>query len=79
MEDQHEPDEPEEQVEPDTSQTAEEIVSSSLRSGALSDICDITVTMRDIDTKEEDLVKTFVQHGCGCDVSPKKSPCSRLF
>ena len=36
----------------DTPQTAEDIVSSSLYSGALSDIFDIMVTMRDVDTKE---------------------------
>ena len=79
MEDLHEPDEPEDGVEPDSLPTAEEIVSSSFQSGALSDICDITVTMRDVDTEEDDLVKTFVERGCGCDVGPKKSPCSRLF
>lgn len=79
MEDLHEPDEPEDGVEPESLPTAEEIVSSSIRSGALSDICDITVTMRDVDTEEDDLVKTFVERGCGCDVGPKKSPCSRLF
>ena len=75
----HEPDEPEDSVEPDSLPTAEEIVSSSFRSGELSDICDITVTLRDVDTEEEDMVNTFVERGCGCDVGPKKSPCSRLF
>ena len=78
MEDLHEPDEPEDSVEPDSLPTAEEIVSSSFRSGALSDICDITVTLRDVDTEEEDMVKTFVERGCGCGLGPKKSPCNRL-
>ena len=76
MEDLHEP---EEELETDPSPTADEIVSSSIHSGVLSEICDITVTMRDVDTEVEDLVKTFVEHGCGCDVGPNKSPCSRVF
>ena len=71
MEDMHEP---EDSVESDSSPTAEEIVTSSFRSGALSDICDITMTLRDVD-----MVKTFVERGCGCNVGPKKSPCSTLF
>ena len=24
--------------------------------------------MRDVDTEEEDLVETFVEHGCGCEL-----------
>ena len=31
--------------------------------------------MRDVDTKED----TFVEHSCGCDDGPKKSPCRKLF
>ena len=73
MEDLYEPDELEEST--DTPHTTEDIVSSGLCSGAL---CDITVTMRDVDTKE-DLVNTFVEHNCGCDVGHKKSPFSKLF
>ena len=38
--------------------SAKEIVSASLESGSLTDICDVSVTMRSIDTDEE-LVKTF--------------------
>ena len=70
MEDLHEPDELEDSVERDSSPTAEEIVSSRFQSGTLSPICGITMTMRDVDT-EEDMVKTFVERGCGCDVGPK--------
>ena len=52
--------------------SAEEIVSASLESGSLTDICDVSVTMRSIDTDEE-LVKTFADHGCTCVFGPHNS------
>ena len=70
-----------EEDEPDDTvpQSADEIVSASLLRGALSDACDISVTMCPLDIKEEDLVKTFADHGCKCTLGPNKSPCCRLF
>ena len=59
--------------------SAEEIVSVSLESGSLTDICDVSVTMRSIDTDEEELVKTFADHGCMCVFGPHKSPCCKQF
>ena len=60
-------------------QSAEEIVSASLLSGSLTDVCDVLVTMRSIDTDEEELVKTFTDHGCTCVLGPHKSSCCKLF
>ena len=62
-------------------QTAEDIVSYSLASGALSEVCEVTAVMRELDDKENDLVKEFVSQGCSasCDFGPKKTPCSMLF
>ena len=62
-----------------TTQTAEDIVSDSLGSGALSEVCEVTAVMRELDDKENDLVKEFVSRGCGCDFGPKKTPCSMLL
>ena len=59
--------------------SAKEIVSASLESGSLTDICDVSVTMRSIDTDEEELVKTFPDHGCTCVFGPHKSPCCKQF
>ena len=59
--------------------SAEEIVSASLESGSLTDICDVSVTMRSIDTDEEELVKMFADHGCTCAFGPHKSPCCKQF
>ena len=71
---------PEEVEEPEdnTPQTAEEIISASLLSGSLTDVCDISVSMRSIDTEEE-LVKTFAAHGCTCEFGNQKSPCCKSF
>ena len=55
------------------------IVSASLSSGALSEVCEVTAVMRDLDDKESDLIKEFVSRGCGCDFGPKKTLCSMLF
>lgn len=60
-------------------QTAEEIVSASLLSGSLTDICDVSVTVRSIDSEEEELVKVFADHGCKCEFGPHKSPCCKSF
>ena len=60
-------------------QTADDIVSASLVSGALSEMCKVTAVMRNLDNKESDLVKDFVSRGCSCDFGPKKTPCSMLF
>ena len=60
-------------------QTAEEIVPANLLSGSLTDVCDVSVTMRSFDTEEEQLVKTFADHGCTCEFGPHKSPCCKLF
>ena len=65
--------------EDETTQTAEDIVSESLASGALSEVCEVMAVMRDLDDKESDLIKEFVSWGCGCDFGPKKTPCSMLF
>ena len=54
-------------------------VSASLASGALSEVCDVTAVMRELDDKESDLVKEFVSRGCSCDFGPRKTPCSMLF
>lgn len=71
----------EEADEPDDTvpQSADEIVSASLLSGALSDVCDVSVTMRPLDIEEEELAKTFADHGCKCTLGPNKSPCCQLF
>ena len=76
VEDLLEPDESEEEQERETPLTAE---TSSLSSGALSDECNITVTMRDVDSEEEDQVKNYIEHSCGCDLGHKNSSCSALF
>ena len=51
-------------------QTADEIVSASLLSGALSDACDIEIEVRPLDVEEEELIKTFIDRGCSCDLRP---------
>ena len=67
------------ELEESNPQSAEEIVSASLSSGSLTDVCDVSVTMRPIDTDEEELVKTFADHGCTYAFGPHKSPCCKLF
>ena len=67
------------ELEESNPQSAEEIVSTSFSSGSLTDVCDVSVTMRPIDTNEEELVKTFADHGCTCAFGPHKSPCCKLF
>ena len=64
--------------EEETTQTAEHIVLDSLASGALSEVCEV---IRELDDKENDLVKEFIRWGCSaiCDFGPKKTPCSMLF
>ena len=64
-----------EEPEDNTPQTAEEIVSASLLSGSLTDVCDISVSMQSINTEEE-LVKTFAVHGCTCEFG---TPCCISF
>ena len=71
--------EPEDSDQENTTQTADDIVSASLASGALSEVCDVTAVMRELDDKESDLVKEFVSRGCSCDFGPRKTPCSMLF
>ena len=56
-----------------------EIVSANLESDSLTDICDVLATMRSIDTDDEELVKTFADHGCTCVFGPHKSPCCKQF
>ena len=65
----------------ETTQTADDIVSASLASGALSEVCEVAAVMRELDDKENDLVERFVSQGCSasCDFGPKKTPCSMLF
>ena len=58
--------------------TADELVSASLRSGALLAVCEIEEA-RAVDDEEEKRVKEFVDRGCGCDNGPNKSQCSLLF
>ncbi len=67
--------------EEETTPTADDIVSASLASGALSEVCEVAAVMRELDDKESDLVKQFVSRGCStsCDFGPKKTPCSMLF
>ena len=67
------------ELEESNPQSAKEIVSVSLSSGSLTDVCYVSVTMRPIDTDEEELVKTFADHGCTCVFGPHKSPCCKLF
>ena len=43
------------ELEESNSPSAEEIVSVGLESGSLTDICNVSVTMRSIDTDEEEL------------------------
>ena len=59
--------------------SAEEIVDAVMLSGSLTDASDVSVVMRSIDTKEEELVTTYADHGCTCDLGPHKSPCCKLF
>ena len=57
-----------------------DIVSASLlMSGALSEVCEVTAAMRELDDRENDLVKDFVSQGCSYDFGHKKTPCSTLF
>ena len=67
------------ELEESNPQSAEEIISVSLLSGSLTDVCDVSVTMRSVDSDEEELVKTFADHGCTCVLGPHKSPCCKLF
>jgi len=65
-------------IEEDTTQTADDVVFASVVSGALSEVCEVTAVMRELDDKENDLVKEFANQGCGCDFGPKKhhAPCA---
>ena len=63
----------------DTPITADEIVSASLISGALLTVCDIYPTTTEREDEEEACIQDFVVQGCGCDVGPSRSRCSRLF
>ena len=74
---QTEPDESDHEEE--TPQTAADIASVSLASGALSEVCEVTAAMRELDDRENDLFKDFVSWGCSCDFGPKKTPCSKRF
>ena len=65
--------------EEETPQTATDIVLTSLASGALSEVCEVTAAMRELDNKESELVTDFVSRGCSCDFGPRKTPCSMLF
>jgi len=62
-----------------TTQTADDLVFASVVSGALSEVCEVTAVMRELDDKENDLVKEFASRDCGCDFGPKKTPCSMRF
>ena len=64
---------------PITPPTADDIVSASLSSGALLTVCDIDLTTTAREDKEEACIQDFVVKGCGCDVGPNRSQCSRLF
>ena len=59
----------------ETPPTADDIIFTSLASGALSDVCDVAADMRELDDKESDLVHEFVSQGCSttCDFGPKKT------
>ena len=72
---------PEESDHEETVQTADDIVSSSLANGALSEVCEMAAVMRELDNTESDLVKQFVRRRCSssCDFGPKKNPRSMLF
>ena len=72
-------DEPEFQEGDNHSPTAEDIVSASLASGALSEMCEIAVSHRSLDDQEEARVRAFVDRCCECDNGPAKTPCSMLF
>ena len=43
-----------------TPTSAEDILSASLISGALSNVCEVTAIMRELDDKQEEAVKEFV-------------------
>ena len=77
--DDEQPDEPEFQEGDNHSPTAEDIVSASLASGALSEMCEIAVSHRSLDDQEEARVRAFVDKCCECDNGPAKTPCSMLF
>lgn len=64
---------------PITPPTADEIVSASLSSGALLTVCDIDPTTTEREDEEEACIQDFAVQGCGCDVGPGRSQCSRLF
>lgn len=65
----------------ETTQTADDVVSASLASGSLSEVCEVAAVMRELDDKETDLVEQFASRCCStsCDFGPKKTPCSMLF
>ena len=79
--------EPEESTEPDDTAdeedsippNAEEIVANGLAAGTISNVCDVSVTMRPMDTEEERLIHEFAQHGCTCDHGYDKTPCCKSF
>ena len=65
--------------EEDTAQRAETIVSASVESGALFEVCEVATSTRLIDDQEEDCVQEFAHRGCTCDKGPNKSHCCLLF
>ena len=56
--------------------SAEEIVDAAV---FLTDASDVSVVMRSVETKEEELVTTYGDHGCTCDLGPHKTPCCKLL
>ena len=42
-------------------------------------VCDIEPTMTVRENDEEACIQDFVVKGCGCDIGPSRSQCSRLF
>lgn len=70
-----EPDEEEDSVPPNV----DEIVDNSLANGVIADVCDVSITVRPMDSEEERLIHEFVEHGCACDFGHHQSPCCRQF
>ena len=60
-------------------QTADDIISASLESGALAGVCEVTAAVREVDNQEEERVRAFACGGCSCDYGPNKIPCCLLF
>ena len=58
-------------------QTANDIISASLETGALAGVCEVTAAVRKIDNQEQERVREFDCWGCSCGCDSDGTP-SRL-